>query len=299
MSQKLSKKLLPPSPPRIFSQTKQSNAVRIGSSHSYWSDLYHWLLTLSWLGFLGLICFLYVTVNALFALAYLADGNGIQNARPGSFPDVFFFSVQTLATIGYGAMYPTTTYTNIVAAIEAMVGLLGIAMVTGLAFARFSIPTAKVLFSNVAVISPHNGVLTLMFRTANKRRNRILEAQIQITVVRNEITAEGQFMRRFHDLKLVRSQTPIFTLTWLVMHPIDRDSPLYGMTPEQLAEAEVELVVTLTGIDETVAQTIHARHSFLAQDILWKMRFVDILSRLPDGRRCVDYRRFHDVTPIS
>jgi len=272
--------------------------VRKGASRFDWGDLYHWLLNLSWLQYLALVGLLYVASNTLFALIYLTGGNCIQNARPGSFVDAFFFSVQTMATIGYGGMAPANAYANTVVAIEALTGLLGVTMVTGLAFARFSLPTARVLFSKVAVIAPYNGVPTLMFRTANERRNLIVEAQLWVTLVRNEITTEGHFMRRLHDLQLVRSRTPIFALTWTIMHPIDETSPLYGITLEKLAEEDTEIVVTMTGFDETVAQMIHARHSFIARDILWNKQFVDIFSRAPNGQRTIDYTQFHDVLPI-
>jgi inward rectifier potassium channel len=240
----------------------------------------------------------YVAINTLFAFLYLAGGDSIKNARPGSFLDAFFFSVQTMATIGYGALYPQTDYANILVAIEALLGLLGVAMGTGLMFARFSRPTARVLFSRVVVVAPHNGVPTLMLRVANERRNQILEAQIALSLLRDEVTAEGQFMRRFYDLKLVRSQTRIFALSWMVMHHIDENSPLYGATPESLAEAETDIVVTLTGLDETVTQTVHARHYYITEEILWNMRFVDVFTKKPDGRRLLDFNHFHDVTPL-
>src|SRR6476620_10139052 len=267
----------------LSSKTLSSRVVRKGISRFDWGNLYHWLLNLSWLKYFALAGLSYVISNTLFALIYLAGGNCIQNARPGSFIDAFFFSVQTMATIGYGGMSPANTYANVVVSIEALVGLLGVAMVTGLAFSRFSLPTAKVLFSRVAVISRHDGIPMLMFRTANERRNSIVEAQLWATLIRNEITAEGQFMRRLHDLQLVRSRSPIFALTWTVMHPINEMSPLYGLTPEKLAEQETEILVTMTGLDETVSQMIHARHSFVAREILWNMRFVDIFSRSSDG----------------
>ncbi len=285
----------PPIQLRVVNTGRNKNVIRKGSSHSQWRDLYHLLITLSWPKFLGAICLLYLVTNTLFAWAYLAGGNCIGNAQPGSFTDDFFFIVKTLATIGYVCMYPSTAYANGVVAIEALVGLLGVAMVTGLAFARFSIPTARVLFSNVAVIAPFNGLPTLVFRVANQRHSQIVEAQIQMTLVRNEISTEGQFMRRLHDLKLVRSRTPIFAFTLTVMHPIDDLSPLYQATADSLAEEEVQIIITITGIDETVSQTIHARHSYLSSEIIWNAHFVDILSKLPDGRREVDYNRFHDV----
>jgi inward rectifier potassium channel len=289
-------------PHRLVSRKGQQftlNVIRLGLPRLHFADLYHWLLTLSWPGFFTLISLLYVLTNSLFALAYLAGGDCIANARPSSFQDAFYFSVQTMATIGYGAMYPRTDYANIIVAIQALFGLWGVAMVTGLAFARFSRPTARVIFSRVAVIAPFNGIQTLMYRTANQRFNQILEAQQRATLIRDEVTSDGEYMRRFYDLQLVRSQSPIFALTWTVMHIIDEKSPLYNITTKELLDKQAEIVITLTGIDETVSQTIHARHSFVASEILWDMRFVDIISRTPQGKRVVDYTRFHEVKPVE
>jgi inward rectifier potassium channel len=287
-----------PQQTRLINPKGKTNIVRIGAAKARWGDPYHLLLTISWVKFLALLSLLYVAANALFALAYVLGGDGIANAQPGSFTDAFFFSVQTMASIGYGAMYPKTPYANILVTIESLIGLLGLAMGSGLMFARFARPTARVLFSNVAVIMPQEGVPTLMFRAANQRHNQVLEAQVRMTLVRNAITQEGALMRRFYDMKLLRSQTPIFVLTWTAMHPIDQDSPLYNLTPDDLTEAEAEIVVTLTGLDETFAQTIHARHSYIADEILWNAKFTDILTRLPDGRRVVDYRGFHEIESL-
>jgi inward rectifier potassium channel len=171
-------------------------------------------------------------------------------------------------------------------------------MATGLMFARFSRPTARVLFSRVAVIAPHNGLPCLMLRVANERRNQILEAQMRLSLLRDEITTEGHFIRRFYDLKLIRHQTQIFALSWIVMHVIDENSPLYGETPESLAEVNADIVATLMGIDETVSQTVHARRYYLTDEILWNMRFVDILVKKPDGRRLLDFTRFHEIEPL-
>ncbi|MDJ0733050.1 MAG: ion channel [Nostocaceae cyanobacterium] len=286
-------------PLRMIHRDGGFNFVRKGVSNSKWRDPYHLLLTLSWSKFLGLLSLAYLLVNTLFALAYLAGGDGIENARPGNFLDAFFFSVQTMASIGYGAMHPKTLYVNIIVTIEAFWGLVAIAMATGLIFARFSLPKARVMFSHVAVISPYHGLPTLMFRVANERHNWILEAQIRVTLLRSEITKEGEVMRKFYDIPLARSQSPLFALTWVVMHPIDKNSPLYGISKEDMIEDDMELVVTLTGLDEHLSQTIHARHSFIAEEILWNHRFVDILSRTRDGRRSIDYSHFHDVMPID
>ena len=196
-------------------------------------------------------------------------------------------------------MYPKTLYANTIVTIEAIIGLMGIAVMTGLAFARFSRPTARVLFSQVAVITAHNGKTTLMFRAANQRRNQILHAEMQVYLLRDEITAEGKSMRRIHDLKLVRSQTPSFMLTWTAMHQIDELSPLYGMNSEELKRTNTTLTIVLSGIDETVAQTVHARHEYTYQDILRNKQFVDVFFHSDDASRYIDYNLFHDVVPMD
>ena len=271
----------------------------MGAWYSYLRDPYHLALTISWSTFITFIVLLYLITNTLFALLYLLGGDCIQNAQPNSFLDKFFFSVQTLASIGYGYMYPTTPYANAIVTIEAMVGLMGIAILTGLAFARFSRPTARVMFSKVAVITPHQDISMLKFRTANQRRNQIIEAQLRVYLIRDEIMASGEFFRRIHDLKLIRHQSPTFALSWLVMHPIDESSPLYGMNAESLLATNASIIISLSGIDETVTQVVHARHTYGADEILWNQQFVDVIFHTPDGHRYIDYKYFHDVVPIE
>lgn len=273
---------------------------RVGSGDcwlSYWRDPYHLTLTVPWWGFFLLIGLLYGSVNLFFACAYLLGGDGIANAEPGSFADAFFFSVQTLATIGYGAMYPTTTYAHILVAIESLTGTVGVAIITGLAFARFAQPTARVLFSRVAVVTTYHGQPTLMFRTANQRGNQILEAEIRLYLLRDEISTEGHFMRRFYDLKLLRERTPSFSLTWTAMHPIDEYSPLYKATAETLEKTHALLIVSLSGIDQTVSQVIHARHSYSVRDLVWHQHFVDIIYDTDRGDRYIDINHFHKTVP--
>jgi inward rectifier potassium channel len=240
----------------------------------------------------------YGLLNAIFALAYLAGGNSIAHALPGSFWDAFFFSVQTLASIGYGAMYPQTFYANALMTVEAFVGLLGFAVITGLAFARFSQSTARVIFSRVAVVTLYNGIPTLMFRTANQRGNQIVEAQMRAYLLRNEVSLEGQFMRRLYPLRLLRSQTPSFALTWTAIHPIDAESPLQGQTAESLVQIKAQIVISLSGIDETVTQAVHSRHLYQAQDILWNHQLVDIIHATKCGEHYIDFSHFHNVVPI-
>jgi inward rectifier potassium channel len=288
--------------PKVHIKVEQDGRfqiVGIDAWQSYWRDPYHLMLTVPWPGFLVIIALGYVAINTLFALLYLAGGDCIANAQPGSFTDKFFFSVQTIASIGYGAMYPQTTYAHTIVTIESLTGIVGIAVLTGLAFARFSRATARVLFSRVAIVVPHDGTPTFMFRAANLRRNHILEAQLRVYLLRDEVTVEGNAMRRIYDLNLVRHRTPSFSLTWTAMHPIDEQSPLYGMTPEALADANTTFVISLSGLDITVAQTVHARHDYTAQEVLWNTQFVDIIHRTPEGHRYIDYNRFHDVEPLD
>ncbi|MCS6812297.1 MAG: ion channel [Cyanobacteria bacterium] len=283
---------------QIFTREGIPNVTILGLPHSYWNDTYHLLLTMPWPGFLGLTACFYLVTNLIFAALYLSLPDGIANAESGSFIDMFSFSVQTMATIGYGAMYPKSPIAHALVTLEVWIGLLGIAMVTSLMFTRFARPTARIMFSRYAVIVPYEGVPTLMFRAANQRANQILEAQVSVAILRLETTTDGHTMRRFYDLKLARSRSPVFALTWTVMHTIDESSPLWGMSVESLVnDNDLTIIVTMTGIDETLSQTIHARHAYLARDILWNQRFVDMVLPLPGGRRAIDYHRFHEVVP--
>jgi inward rectifier potassium channel len=265
----------------------------------YLRDPYHLLLTVPWNGFVLMVALGYIVVNAIFALLYLLQPNSLNGARPGSFEDAFFFSVQTLASIGYGTISPATTYAGILVTIEAILSLLTIALITGLAFARFSKPTARIIFSRFAVITPHNGVPTLMFRAANQRQNLILEAQVKVYLTRDEVTQEGVLFRRVYDLKLARDVNPRFSLTWNVMHPIDAASPLYSLTPEQWTQGLPQVLVTLMGLDETVAYNIHVRHIYGIADVLWHHRMADVVQMSENGDRYIDYSHFDDVVPLG
>jgi inward rectifier potassium channel len=276
--------------------TRSAEGVRrVGSARITRLDAYHLLLTMPWRWFFGIQAVAYILFNAVFALLYLAAPGNIANAKPGSFTDAFFFSVQTMATIGFGVMAPATLYANVMVTIEALLGMASVAVAAGLIFARFSQPTARVLFSQVVVVTPYNGVPTLMFRCANERRNQIFEAQVHVDFARQETSAEGMELRRSYELNLARDRNPQFSLSWTVMHPIDAASPLYGIDPDLLAAQEAAIVVTLTGIDETISQRVFARSAYRADEILWGRKFVDILSETEDGLTQVDYRRFHDT----
>jgi inward rectifier potassium channel len=285
-------------PARLLARETADETRAIGLPRPWPGDLYHFLLRLPWWRFLlgGLV--VYLAANAAFALFYLAQSGAVAHARPGDFSDAFFFSVQTFSTVGYGQMAPATLYANLVVTLETGAGLLFLALATGLVFARFSRPTARVLFSRVAVIGPYNGVPTLSFRLANQRQNQILEAEVGAMLLRDEVTDEGVAIRRFYDLRLARTRTPVFALTFTVMHAIDPDGPLWGATAASLAAQNAELIVTASGIDETIAARVHARTSYLPDEIRWNHRFADVIGWTEDGCRIVDYRRFHDTIAL-
>ena len=262
-------------------------------------DFYHRLLTTPWWMLFLVVAATYIVFNLIFAALFMLQDGAIANARPHSFTDAFFFSVQTMATIGYGEMRPETFYANLLVAIEVLLGMTGLAIASGLVFARFSRPTARVMFSQVAVVASHDGVPSLMFRAANQRRNQILEAQVSVMLLRDEISSEGIEMRRFHDMAVSRPRTPAFALSWTVIHPIDEASPLAGESRESLMRSHAQILVNIIGVDETFAQTIYARHSYDAADIRWNHRFADILGRADDGHRQIDFRRFHDTVEVA
>ena len=289
-------------PKRYAKVTNRDGKLEIeekGAWYTYLHDPYHLMLTVPWLGFVLIISAGYVLINVLFALLYLAGGDCLNGATPCSFTDAFFFSVQTLASIGYGVISPKTLYANVIVTAEAITSLLAIALVTGLAFARFSKPNAKVIFSDFAVITPHNGYPALAFRAANERRNQIVEARITVDFAIDEVSKEGEFLRRIYELPLLRQRTSSFNLAWTVRHIIDESSPLYGLTPDQLITGNAAIIVSLVGIDDTVAYTINARRNYSAREILWNHRFVDMLTIEPSGDRYLDYQHFHSVLPIE
>jgi inward rectifier potassium channel len=244
-------------------------------------------------GFFALMATAFVGINAFFAVLYLLDPGGLSGARQGDFSDAFFFSVQTLGTLGYGVMAPRSVFENIVVTAEVFLGLFNLAAATGLLFARISRPTARIMFSDNAVVTPFEGEPTLMFRAANRRRNLVVEAEVSVSLLRDLTTREGATMRRFDELKTVRARTPLFFLTWTVMHQIDEASPLWGETRESLLEKHAEIVVVMKGTDETVSSTIHARTSYTPHEIVWERRLADIFLFDATGRRFLDFTRFH------
>ncbi len=270
----------------------------VGARQPGFRDAYHALLRMPWWQVIAVIASIFLVLNALFAALYLVVG-GVANARPGSFLDAFFFSVQTMGTIGYGAMFPASRAANAIVVIETIVGLLVTALATGLVFVRFSLTRPRIVFSHYASIGPMDGVPTLMIRLGNDRSNQIYDAQMRLMLTTTTRTPEGVPFYRTADLKLVRDRAPALARSWTVLHRIDEKSPLHGQTPESLASLEAELLVTVSGVDDTSLQAVHARWTYEHPLIVWGSRLADVLSETPDGNILLDLRRFHELTPTA
>lgn len=260
-------------------------------------DAYHFLRTTTWPRITLLFAALFAFANLVFGLIYYVGPSEVINAH-GYLDDVWF-SVQTLATIGYGYLAPTGTFVNAVVTVESFCGIMLTALITGLMFARFATPSARVLFSNVALITTHDGKRVLQFRLANERTTAILEATVHVYLTRDEYLPSGERMRRIFDLPVRRATSPVFAWSFLVVHPIDEASPLYGATPEQLAGNSTTIIVTLTGIDDQLAATVHARYAYDTPQILFDRRFVDLFRTNADGRTYLDFGPIHDTEPLG
>lgn len=276
---------------RLVDPNGEFNIVRLGLKNKAMQDSFHFLLRSSWLGLFSAIAVFIICSNLIFAAAYQMLGGAIDNAH--QFTDYLFFSVQTMATVGYGFMRPMTNVANLLASIEAFFGLLTFAIIAGLVFAKFAKPTAKVMFSKVAVITVRNGKRALMLRMANERNNQILDVNIKASLMRTEKTQEGETIRSFYDMKLARAHAPIFALSFTAIHYIDEASPLFHHTVESLIDQDIEIVMSFNGVDEIFSQNIYARHSYVLNELRWNENFVDIISVTPEGYRSLDYSKFH------
>lgn len=262
-------------------------------------DLYHLLLSLGWNRFFLATILIYVVINFVFGLVYFILGpEAISgSAAPTTlqfFVNCFFFSVQTFSTIGYGVMAPAGLVSNVMVAVEAFTGMLSIAVMSGILFARFSRPTARVKFSENALITQHRGKKSLVFRMANARLNLVAEATVSVVLLKAEQTPEGQAMRVQYDLPLVRNRSLFFAASWIVSHTIDESSPLWTLTHEDLEASNAEVFVSLTGFDETFSQTINTRYSYLYDEILWTGQFADMVSRR-NGKLNVDISKISQI----
>ncbi len=274
------------------------NAIKLGMSRFSLRDPYYLVLTVSWPVFFALAVSFYMVTNLCFALAYYAVPGCINNAQPGVFLDHLFFSIETLATVGYGVMSPANVYAHVVASTEIIFGLMSMAVITGLVFTRFSRPRPRLLFSRVAVIGPYDRHPALMLRVVNERHGTVAEAGARLVLVRRALTANGKTMRRFIDLRLERPSTPIIGLSWTLIHPIDEQSPLWGLTAADLARDSDLLVASISGYDEAISASVVARQTYTAGAILFDHEFVDVIDQLPTGEVVLDMARFHDAVPV-
>ena len=262
---------------------------------SFWADISHRCMTASWPAFIGGAVLVFVVFNAIFALFYWIGDQPIANVPGGGYIDYLYFSIETLSTAGYGDMHPQTHYGHFVAAVELFTGIFSMSLMTGLIFARFSRPNARLLFANHPVISGHEGKQTLMVRFANERHNVIGNATARLWLLRNEVSLEGQSFRRFYELPLLRNEHPALALSWTLYHELDEQSPLYGLNADDLNAADVSLVVVVSGYDVVAAQTVHARKSYDYSDVLFGQHYADIIGTSEDGRIRIDYSKFHQT----
>ena len=272
----------------------------IGRDRRVWTDAYYQLMRLSWPRLTALFVTCFMSFNLVFAGLYALDPAGLATPHDGvilpAFWRDFFFSVHTVATIGYGNVYPVSVYCNVLVVVEITLGILFFALTTGIVFARFSRPTARILFSEVAVVRDLDGTPALMLRAANQRHNLIFSATVRVSVL-EDAQVGGTLLRRFRDLPLVRDSNPVFALSWTVIHMIDDQSPLWRWLDGGGAPDDAEVVVVLSGIDESSSQPIYGRTAYTAEHIRWNARFVDIISRDDAGRRVINYARFHETEP--
>jgi inward rectifier potassium channel len=270
-----------------------------GITRPIFQDLYHYCMTVTWPQLFGTFAAFFLCFDLLFGFLYHLIPGCIANLNPPGFAGAFFFSVETLATVGYGDMHPQTFYGHVVAMIEIFIGLMSLALITGIMFARFSRPRARFLFTKNVVVRPIDGKVTLVVRAANLRHNVVQEASAQLRMLRDEITEEKFRIRRIIDLPLLRSQHPMFVLGWTLMHVIDESSPLKSETAESLEKSGASFVLSMSGTDETTGQQLMSRAEYSHADIRWNATFHDVLEELEDGSLRLDYRRFHDIEPLA
>jgi inward rectifier potassium channel len=285
-------------------RTSKTRVVRLGGREvivaegmhlSFWADISHRCMTATWPSFIAGAALVFVAFNAVFAFFYWIGNQPISNVPGGAYIDYLYFSIETLSTAGYGDMHPDTHYGHFIATVELFTGVFSMSLMTGLIFARFSRPNARLLFADNPVISNNEGKPTLMIRLANERHNIIGNATARMWLLRNEVSLEGRQFRRFYELPLVRSEHPALALSWTLYHVLDEASPLYGLDAEELDAADVALSVVVSGYDVVAAQTVHARRMYDHSDILFGHHYADILSTAKDGRIKIDYGKFHET----
>src|SRR5580692_9662580 len=283
-------------PRNIRVRSGQIELVKLNAKKFDWRDTYHVILNLSWPGFAAFVFGIYLLINLGFAGLYILDPHSV--AEMSSFFDAFFFSVETLATVGYGHMYPESLYGHLITMLEIMVGLFGLAVITGLIFVRFSRPTARMHFSKVAVIAPFDGLPTVMIRVANLRHQAMVEPDFRMLLVINSFTLEGDEMRRFHALKLQFDHLLAFPAVLTLRHQIDERSPLCGLTPEDFQQHDVRIVASIVGVDSVIVAPVQSATDYHYDQIEWNRRFVEIYDQTQEHEWSVDYGRIDETEDV-
>jgi inward rectifier potassium channel len=288
--------------PKIF-QLGDRRVVAEGLPRSFWTDLNHYAMTASWPRFFLALALGFFCLNTVFAFLYVIGAafgdDPVAHARPGSFVDYFFFSVETLATVGYGDLHPQSLYGHLVATLATFVGVSSVAIVAGATFARFARPRARLLFAQNLVIGPHDGARMLMVRFANERVNAITEAAAQLWFIRDERTAEGSTFRKFHRLRLTRDDNPVFALSWTLMHPLDENSPLHGWGEEDFRRSDGNFVLIFSGHDESSKQLVRDRRLYSAREVLVDHEYLDLSRVDAEGVTVLDFDQFNRTRPIA
>jgi inward rectifier potassium channel len=272
-----------------------AEVIKTGAAWFDIRDPYSIAISVTWRSFFLLLLLIELLINSAFAFLYTLDPGCLTNANPGSFVEAFFFSIETLATVGYGTVAPANLYGHIVSAIEILCGLIFTAIITGLIFVRFSKPRPNILFADHAVITQHNGIPTLMIRVANGRRTAMAGAAAELAVLKPTVSSEGRGFRQVHELKLIRNTLPLFMLTWIVMHVIDEDSPLYGLDLETLSSTDLRIALTIQARDHTAGEDMFDLRFYNAHQILPGMAYQDAISFDEQGRPNADLSKISHI----
>lgn len=263
------------------------------------ANIYLNLIDMSWPRFISVLLSSFIAINLLFATLYhLAGVEHLLGARANSafesFMNVVFFSVHTLTTVGYGNIVPSGLWTNTIAAFEAMTGLLGFAIATGLLYGRFSRPSARIRYSEQMVIAPYRGITSLQFRIVNQRSNVLMEMEAKMMLMTVE-EVDGERKRKYQPLNLERTTVEFFPLTWTIVHPIESDSPIYGKSAQDLADLDTEILILVKGFDDTFSQVVHSRYSYRYNEIVFGAKFVQAFEITPDGDLRLDVDRVGEI----